>query len=159
MAVLLFLLAAAVYDCKYREIPGTIFAAGGMEAFLWRMADMMCAANCMEKKAWMTVFHGNNVGVSVEDLIFGVAIGVILLVISKVSDGAVGMGDGLLFMVTGMYFGFWKNLILLLGSLALCSIWGIGNLVVRRTGWQEGKRTEVSFLPFVLPIGIWITFV
>ena len=29
MAVILFLLAAAAYDYKYREIPGWIYAVGG----------------------------------------------------------------------------------------------------------------------------------
>ena len=107
----------------------------------------------------MIVFHGNNLGVSFDEIILGILIGVVLLAVSKVTGGAVGMGDGLLFTITGIYFGFRKNLILLLGSLVLCSIWGIGSLAIKRIGWLDGKKTEVPFLPFVLPVGIWITFI
>lgn len=159
MAVVLFLLTAAAYDYKYREIPGWIYAVGGTEAFIWRMADMIQRGNWMEKKTWMIVFHGNNLSVSFDEIVLGILIGAVLLAVSKVTGGAVGMGDGLLFTITGLYFGFQKNLILLLGSLVLCSIWGIGSLAIKRTGWLEGKKTEVPFLPFVLPVGIWITFI
>ena len=90
---------------------------GGTEAFAWRMADLIQRENWMEKKTWMIVFHGNNLGVSFDEIILGILIGVVLLAVSKVTGGAVGMGDGLLFTITGIYFGFRKNLILLLGSL------------------------------------------
>lgn len=159
MAVLLFLLAAAVCDYKYREIPEWIYAVGGIEAFIWRMADSMYVKNGMEETMWTMVFHGNNMGVSFGEITLGVLIGVALLAVSKATDGAVGTGDGVLFMITGLYFGFQKNLTLLLGSLVLCSIWGIGNLAVKRIGWLEGKKIEVPFLPFVFPVGAWITFI
>ena len=80
----------------------------------------------------------------------------ILLMLSKMTEGAVGPGDGMLFFITGIYLGFWKNVMLLWGSLLLCSCWGIGLLAVRQIKWTAGKRTEIPFLPFVLPVGIWI---
>ena len=34
--------------------------------------------------------------------------GILLLVLSKITKGAVGQGDGFFFLVSGMYLGFWE---------------------------------------------------
>ena len=39
--------------------------------------------------------------------------GILLLVLSKITKGAVGQGDGFFFLVSGMYLGFWDNVALL----------------------------------------------
>ena len=36
MGILIFLLAAAIYDWKYRFIPGWLYVAAAIEAVLWR---------------------------------------------------------------------------------------------------------------------------
>ena len=39
----------------------------------------------------------------------GVGSGILVWLISKISQGQIGRGDGLLLMVTGMLLGFWEN--------------------------------------------------
>ena len=52
-------------------------------------------------------------GREIEDILFGIAIGIVLYIVSEISKGKIGKGDAFLFMVTGVYLGFWNNLVLL----------------------------------------------
>ena len=159
MAVLLFLAAAALYDWKYREIPRWVYLAGGLEAFFWRMAVILHMDVWLGSESWMVFFHGNNKEVSFLEAALGAMVGIVLLLLSRAADGSIGAGDGMLFLITGIYFGFWKNIALFLGSLLLCSIWGIGYLFIKKIGWQEGRKLELPFLIFVLPIGMWLNMI
>lgn len=156
MIILLFLMSAAIFDWKTREIPVWIYILGGTEAVLWRINSMTALSEGWKIEKWIIILHGNTDGLSFLEIAGGAFIGVILLMLSKMTEGAVGPGDGMLFFITGIYLGFWKNVMLLWGSLLLCSCWGIGLLAVRQIKWTAGKRTEIPFLPFVLPVGIWI---
>lgn len=156
MIILLFLMSAAIFDWKTREIPVWIYILGGTEAVLWRINSMTAFSEGWKIEKWIIVLHGNTDGLSFLEIAGGAFIGVILLMLSKMTEGAVGPGDGMLFFITGIYLGFWKNVMLLWGSLLLCSCWGIGLLAVRQIKWTAGKRIEIPFLPFVLPVGIWI---
>lgn len=156
MIILLFLMSAAIFDWKTREIPVWIYILGGTEAVLWRINSMTAFSEGWKIEKWIIILHGNTDGLSFLEIAGGAFIGVILLMLSKMTEGAVGPGDGMLFFITGIYLGFWKNVMLLWGSLLLCSCWGIGLLAVRQIKWTAGKRTEIPFLPFVLPVGIWI---
>ena len=133
MGILIFLLAAAIYDWKYRFIPGWLYVAAAIEAVLWRGICQIGKEGIWE------------------------GIGLLLLFISKKSDGAIGKGDGLTFMITGIYLGLWRNLCLLWFSLILCSLWGAGLMVIGRMGWKQVKKKELPFLPFVFPVGVWLT--
>lgn len=156
MIILLFLMSAAIFDWKTREIPVWIYILGGTEAVLWRINNVTAFSEGWKIEKWIIILHGNTDGLSFLEIAGGAFIGVILLILSKMTEGAVGPGDGMLFFITGIYLGFWKNVMLLWGSLLLCSCWGIGLLAVRQIKWTAGKRTEIPFLPFVLPVGIWI---
>jgi len=156
MIILLFLMSAAIFDWKTREIPVWIYILGGTEAVLWRINSVTAFSEGWKIEKWIIILHGNTDGLSFLEIAGGAFIGVILLILSKMTEGAVGPGDGMLFFITGIYLGFWKNVMLLWGSLLLCSCWGIGLLAVRQIKWTAGKRTEIPFLPFVLPVGIWI---
>ncbi len=152
MIICMFLLAAAVYDWKCRMIPGWLYGAAALEAFLWRVSCAIGGGS----EPWKLFLHGNTAYLSAKSLIGGMAVGLFLLVISKVSQGAVGAGDGLLFVITGLYIGFWKNAALLCISLMLCSLWGVGIMILGKKKWIELKKKELPFLPFVLPAGVWI---
>lgn len=156
MVILLFLLSAAISDWKTREIPVWIYILGGTEAILWRISCLAGFSEHWGSEVWIVFLHGNTGNMPLLEIVGGVSIGVVLLILSKITEGAVGLGDGMLFFVTGIYLGFWKNAMLLWGSLLLCSCWGIALLAVRRIKWTAGKRMEIPFLPFVLPVGIWI---
>lgn len=156
MLFLLFLLTAAISDWKTREIPAWIYILGGMEAVLWRISSTTDFSKQWENEAWIVLLHGNADSLSFLEIAGGALIGVVLLIFSKVTKGAVGAGDGMLFFITGIYLGFWKNAMLLWGSLLLCSCWGIGLLAVRQIKWPAGKKIEIPLLPFVLPVGMWL---
>ena len=83
---------------------------------------------------------------SIGNLLLGMAIGLIMLILSVVSQGKVGSGDGIILMVTGLFLGAKQNLELLVTGLIFCAIWALILIVVR------GKKGnyEIPFIPFLL---------
>lgn len=82
--------------------------------------------------------------------------GIFLMAVSKCSRGAVGAGDGLFFIVSGLYLGFWKNVALLLYGLLFCSAWGCGMFL---WGIFAGKKVgdmELPFLAFLVPASLFL---
>lgn len=158
MIILLFLIIAAGYDWKTREIPVWVYISGGTEAALWRISRITGILKHWENEAWIVFLHGNTGDIPFWEIAGGALMGAALLMFSRMTEGAIGSGDGMLFFITGIYLGFWKNAMLLWGSLILCSCWGIGLLAVRQIKWPVGKRIEIPFIPFVLPVGIWLIF-
>ncbi len=75
----------------------------------------------------------------------GLVIGVFLLVVAWLSQGEIGMGDGVLFLVTGLLFGVIENCILLLISLMLTGTVGCLLILFRKLG----RRGVLPFAPFV----------
>ena len=82
---------------------------------------------------------------SVENILAGMAVGVALMFLSWVSRAAIGMGDGLILGVTGVYLGFAENLELVLGALLMCSIFSAVRLICKKAG----RKTRVPFVPFL----------
>ena len=83
---------------------------------------------------------------SMAELLGGIAVGALLLVVSFLTGGRIGEGDGFLVMVTGIYLGFWQNLIVLWGAALLAGIFGIVfYLLVKRD-----RNMEIPFTPFYL---------
>ena len=66
------------------------------------------------------------------DMIGGASIGVVLLVIGYFSHEKIGYGDGFLFMATGIYLGFWNNLVLLWLSTSLAGIYGLILMLLKK---------------------------
>ena len=87
---------------------------------------------------------------SIGEITGGLLVGVALLAISIITRGKIGKGDGFLFMVTGVYLGFWNNLLLLWLSCVLAGIIGIFILVIKK----KDKRYQLPFVPFVWVSGI-----
>ena len=111
----------AWYDYKKYEVwMPSLLAAGG-----WGLLMQLCLNQT-----------------SPTSVLGGMTIGGVLMLISWGSRGSVGMGDGWMLCVTGIYLGFLKNFELLLGALCLC---GICSAVL----WAAGKKTNKSRIPFV----------
>ena len=83
---------------------------------------------------------------SIYSVLWGMLLGVAMMGISYVSRGSVGMGDGLLLTVTGVYLGGYENLELFMIGLLLAALWSLGLLVLKR---KKGKE-EIAFVPFLL---------
>ncbi len=79
-------------------------------------------------------------------LLGGICIGGVLLLCALIAKGSIGLGDGLLFCVTGLYLGLWGNLVLLFLSAVFCAIAGLVMVVTRK----YTKKTGMPFAPYVL---------
>lgn len=135
----LFLLCASWQDWRRKMIPVWLYVAAGV-------SGLLCRLLFSEELMVVELFSGASVGLG-------------LLGISVMTEGAVGDGDGWFFVVTGILLGFWKNLALLFyGLLACCT--GSCFLIVWRYVWGEGtgsvRKYQFAFVPFLLPIGIWM---
>ena len=69
-----------------------------------------------------------------------------LLGIAEMTGESLGYGDGLLFLVTGIYLGGWDNCSLLMTSLVLAFVFAIIQILVRK----KSAKSEIPFVPFVL---------
>lgn len=80
-------------------------------------------------------------------IIGGILIGIVLLLLAKMTREKIGYGDGWIFVVTGIYLGFRGNIYLLLISLFLASLVSIYLLVFKKAN----RKTELPFVSFLLP--------
>lgn len=76
----------------------------------------------------------------------GLIPGIFLAALGLLSRGAVGFGDGLLVMVTGLYLGIQAAAVGLFWGLILCAVWGMVMIFLHR----GTKNTELPFAPFLL---------
>ena len=86
------------------------------------------------------------------------AVGVGLLFLSRITKEAVGKGDGWFFLISGIYLGAVKNLVLLAGGLGICFLL---SMVLVFKGIIQGTdrgRLRIPLLPFLLPAGIGVMF-
>ena len=87
---------------------------------------------------------------SVINMVGGLFIGIILIIISKLTRGQIGLGEGIIFCATGLGLGFWPNLCLLLYSLTLAAVFSGFMFLVRK----KGRMYTIPFVPFVC-VGYW----
>ena len=149
---LMFLAAGAWQDMRKHSISLITFQLAGVSGVLIRLGIVVLMTMSGE------VSGGGSENYGFMQALFEMAVSVLpgigLLILSSATDEAVGRGDGSFFIVSGIYLGFWKNVILLWGSLFLCFPVCMA-LMIR--GIQRGKRLScmrIPFLPFVLPVGI-----
>ena len=77
---------------------------------------------------------------------------------SGITKEAVGKGDGWFFLISGIYLGAVKNLVLLAGGLGICFLL---SMVLVFKGIIQGTdrgRLRIPLLPFLLPAGIGVMF-
>ena len=70
--------------------------------------------------------------------------GVFLYLMSKATRGAIGEGDALVYLMTGVTLGFFGNIELLTLSLFFSAIVSVFLLVFRKVG----KKKRIPFVPF-----------
>lgn len=83
---------------------------------------------------------------SIYSILWGMLLGIGMMALSLATRGSVGMGDGILLMVTGVYLGGHENLELFLTGLLLSALWSLGLLVFKR----KSRKEEIAFVPFLL---------
>jgi leader peptidase (prepilin peptidase)/N-methyltransferase len=82
---------------------------------------------------------------SIADCIGGLTVGLITMLISKMTAGKIGMGDGILLCVTGIGLGFWNNLELFGIALFLAAVLSILLLLSRIVD----RKKSIPFIPFL----------
>ncbi len=83
---------------------------------------------------------------SIYSVLWGMMLGIAMVFMSLVTRGSVGMGDGILLMVTGVYLGADGNLELFMTGLFFAALWALALLVLKK---KKGKE-EIAFVPFLL---------
>lgn len=77
-------------------------------------------------------------------------IGVTLLILAKLTGGAMGGGDGLFFLMSAFYWDWKELLVLFLETLAISSAWGMALLMKRQ--WNRAGTPSVRWketIPFL----------
>lgn len=77
--------------------------------------------------------------------LLGSFVGFIMIGIGKVSNWQVGMGDGIVLVVTGIGLGIWENAFLLLYALLLISVFCVFLLFIKKIS----KKNTLPFIPFL----------
>lgn len=125
-----FLLAAAWEDGREKAVSVWLFQAAGMAGLI------------------LALLQGD-IG---RERLLSCMIGVGLLLLSRLTGEAIGMGDGWFFVVSGLFLRARLNLKLLICGIFLNGI-VCGGIYV--WGWLQGrdyKKKTVPFLPFLVPV-------
>ncbi|MBO5068950.1 MAG: prepilin peptidase [Roseburia sp.] len=80
------------------------------------------------------------------DMLGGAAVGAAVLLVAWLGRECVGIGDGIILVVSGVFLGFWRNLTLLLTALVLAAMAALFLLVVKR----KERKYRLPFVPFLL---------
>ena len=73
-------------------------------------------------------------------------VGGVLFLVAKITREQMGIGDALVFLVTGIFLDFVQNLLLLIGTFLLVGIFSLVWLVRKK----EGRDDSVAMMPFTL---------
>lgn len=92
------------------------------------------------------VFHLVSPVCSIYSILGGMLLGLAMILVSLATRGMVGLGDGLLLTVTGVYLGGIGNLKLFFMGLLLAACWSLGLIVLKK---KRGKE-QIAFVPFLL---------
>lgn len=79
------------------------------------------------------------------NLMSGMLIGVILLLGGIWSGEKIGYGDGVIFIMTGIFLGFWGNMLLLMIASILAGVTCTGLLLTHK----KCKEEQIVFVPFI----------
>ena len=122
--IIVFLIPCTITDLKSKTIPIWWTVVFGISAMIYQI---------FWKKQ------------KLEAILFSMIIGVTLLVAAKISNQRIGYGDGIIFLILGLWIGFWDGISLLFFSLILSSIISVYLIIVRR----KGRDYRIPFIAFV----------
>lgn len=69
-----------------------------------------------------------------------------MMIVSWITHGKAGIGDGILLVVTGVYLGGMGNLKLFFTGLVLAAFWSLWLLV----SGKKKRKDRIAFVPFLL---------
>jgi leader peptidase (prepilin peptidase)/N-methyltransferase len=127
-----FLLAAAWEDGREKAVSVWLFQAAGIAGAI-------------------LAFLQGDIGV---ERLLSCMVGVGLLLLSRLTGEAIGMGDGWFFVVSGLFLRARLNLKLLFYGIFVNGIICGGIYLWGRLRGRDVKKKPVPFLPFLVPVWI-----
>lgn len=131
----IFLVISAIQDGRTKTISIWLFIATGAAGLI------------------LTLYTGQGLS----NWLLSCLIGIVIVGISRFTDGAIGEGDGWFFVVSGLFLDFFTNLRLLVTSVFLSGIVCGGIYIYFLLKGKDMKKASVPFLPFLIPA--WISLV
>lgn len=135
MIFLIILLLAAGMDIRTQALDSRFLFVSGLAGILI---------------GGITGFQGRNP----IEIAASCSIGVGILLISRLTEGGIGEGDGCFFIISGLFLDVGRNYILFLSGIFAGGIYGLAMTVF--AFWKGNLKTKrMPFLPFLIPGGIW----
>ena len=122
--VFLLLMICSLSDLKSRLVDGSILSLFGLLDLLLNLTSQ---------------------GMGLYPVAIGIVPGLGLLMLNKLTKGAIGAGDGIVILVTGIFLGFWGTFRLLTISTGMAAVFAAILMIVLK----KGKSKEIPFVPFV----------
>lgn len=123
---------------------------------LWGMLGLYTVEDIRKKRIsvrYMWIFGAAGIAInlfqksiSVPDMLWGAAVGAVLVALSLLTRGSIGLGDGFLLMTAGVFLGGGRVLELLFISLLYAAFISLVMMVFRK--WK--RKREIPFVPFLL---------
>lgn len=121
----IFLLICSVTDIRSKRISAVVLivfaAAGCVLFFIYRPVSLF------EEAA-------------------GLLVGTVFIGLSILTEGKVGLGDGLMMLVTGVFLGARENSGLIMTACLFSAFFSLFCLILKKAG----RNTELPFAPFIL---------
>ena len=121
---LVYIAALAVMDFKYRKLPLKTLLSG----------LFIAAAGCLCGREISPVL-----------LATGGCMGIVCLLISRVSGESFGYGDSILILIIGIFLGFWNLMYLLLGAFSMAAVFSAVMMIKHRFN----RKSSFPFVPFL----------
>ena len=81
--------------------------------------------------------------ISVYDMLLGACCGLVIMLFSYLSGGMIGMGDGLVIVVTGIFLGGRANIRMLCGGVFMAGIISLFLILFRK----KKRKDSIPFVP------------
>ncbi len=120
----IFLFICSVTDIRSKEVKPAVLAAFGAAAVVLYL--VIRPVGIFEEAA-------------------GIIIGLTFVALSLISEGKIGLGDGLLMTVTGLFLGGRQNAFLIMTAMLLSALFSIGYLLSKK----GNRKTRFAFVPFM----------
>lgn len=117
------LLIQGMIDLRYKEIPVWISVAGAVVGIV---------ISLLEKREMLSI-------------LLAILPGVIALLFAKVSRETIGYGDGVLFLVMGMYMSWEEVLEIVILAFGIAGVCALILIVV----FQKKRNYQIPFVPFL----------
>jgi leader peptidase (prepilin peptidase)/N-methyltransferase len=95
--------------------------------------------------AMVMIFLGKDI--SVLNVITGLAEGLLLILVSVMTKGQIGMGDGILLAACGLMLGGKDNMVMFFFACLSSAIVSVLIMIIKKAD----KKTTIPFVPFMIP--------